>query len=116
MQTKSDENAICMPPISNSSIEIPTVKKTKAIVNDKRLLLELNRVSNWVNSHPINAPTINERIISRIGSTKMDVILNAPSLKAIATPKETAKTIRATASSKATTGRRISVNFPLALY
>ena len=89
---------------------------TKAMVRDRRLELEKNSFSSRVRIRPIREPRSREPTISSRGSTRMDSRLTLPECRAVATPKDTAKATRPTASSRATMGSSRSVSLPLALY
>ena len=116
MHTSSDEKPTFTGPTLNSAIDSATVSSTKPMVSDSRLELELNSFSIWVRITPISAPSASDITISTTGSTRMDTRSNAPLFMALATPNDTANTTRPTASSSATTGSRMSVSLPLALY
>ena len=116
MHTSSEEKPSFTSPKCTSSIEMPTVRKTKPIVSDRRLVLEVNIVSSFVRIKPASAPSSSEQKISMQGLSRMDTRLTVPLTSARAMPNDTAKTIRPTASSSATIGSRRSVSSPLALY
>ncbi len=107
---------MCTGPISNSIIDRETVINTKAIVMFKRFVLELNIFSSCVKSQPMKAPSAREQMISIIGLTIMETRSIVPLTSVFAIPKDTAKTIRPTASSNATIGSSRLVRGPLALY
>ena len=116
IQVKSDEKPMCTPPTSNFKRDMPTVRKTNATDTDKRFEREWKNLSTKENKKPIAAPSANESTISMRGSTKMDMTLMLPEIKAFATPKDTAKSTSPTASSRATTGSKVLVRGPFALY
>ena len=116
MHTSSEEKPTCTGPTSNSAMEMATVSSTKPMVSDRRLELELNSRSSWVSTQPIAAPKHRDSAISTSGLTTMDTVSKLPLTMALAMPKDTANTTRPTASSRATTGSRMSVSLPLALY
>ena len=100
----------------NLRLEIATVIITNVTETAIRFEREWKNFSQNVKIPPITAPRTIESTTSRTGSTITERISIAPVLIDFATPNETAKTIRPTASSRATTGRRISVTGPFALY
>ena len=61
MQTSSEEKPIFTGPISNSCMASAAVRKTKAIVIFRRLVLELKSFSSCVSSQPITAPSSSEQ-------------------------------------------------------
>ena len=89
---------------------------TKVTATLRRLELEWNSFSTRENRTPSTAPRVREPIISRMGFRMTDRRLKVPEIMVLATPKETAKTTRPTASSRATTGRSMLVRGPFALY
>ena len=116
MHTSSGEKPTFTPPTLNLREESATVSSTKAMVIEVRLVLEWNIVSSLVSRKPAAAPSSSEQTISTSGSTIMESRFTCPDLSARAMPKETAKTIRPTASSSATMGSSKPVSSPCALY
>ena len=89
---------------------------TTAMVMARRFLLEKNSFSISVSTPPMAAPSASEHTISSRGFTITDTTFSVPPSMACATPKDTAKITRPTASSRATMGKSRSVTGPLALY
>ena len=116
MHTRSVEKEIFTWPIWKDTMDRATVSTTKAMVRDRRLELEKKVLSSMVSTQPMTAPSAREATISMRGSTTMPSTSVCPVTRESAMPKEMANTARPTASSKATTGSRISVSLPLALY
>ena len=116
MQVSSGEKPTVMPARENSTFARPTVSSTKPVMRVRRFLLELKYFSIQLRTRPRRAPSTREKTISSRGARKISSVFTLPSTMARAAPKETAKTTRPTASSRATTGSRISVTGPLALY
>ena len=116
MQTRSGENPMVSGPAGNSREESPTVRMTKAMVREVLFVLEWNRVSSQVRVMPASVPRSPEARILTRGPAAMERRSMFPRIMALAMPKETAKTIRPTASSRATMGSRRSVSLPFALY
>ena len=116
MHTRSVEKDTFTPPISKEIMDRATVSTTKAMVSESRLELEKKARSSMVNSQPRKQPSPREATISMSGSTMMPTKSVLPVTRELAMPKEMANTARPTASSKATTGSRMSVSLPFALY
>ena len=116
MHVSSDEKPMVTGPILNSAMASAEVRKTKAMVMFRRLVLELNSFSSCVSTQPPSAPSASEHTISISGSTTMEITSNEPVLSAFAMPNDTANTIRPTASSSATMGSSRSTSGPFALY
>ena len=113
---RSEENATCIPKISKFMQEIPTVINTN--VTDTAILFEREwkYFSTKENNNPIINPNDNDKIISINGSKTIEGISILPKLIDLAIPKLIANTTNPIASSIATTGNKISVKGPLALY
>ena len=109
IQARSEENPICIPKISNLISESPTVSITN--VTDIAILFdrEWKNFSQCVKRIPITNPRTKERTTSRSGSRIIDAMLTVEEVSDLAIPNEIAKTTRPTASSSATTGKRMSV-------
>ncbi len=116
MQVSSEEKPIFTPPTWNCIMDMATVRNTKPMDRERRLLREWKKRSKNVSSAPISEPSSSEPTISRAGSRAMDTRLTSPEIRARAMPKDTAKITRPTASSRATMGKSRSVSLPLALY
>ena len=116
MHTSRDEKEMVTGPMWNEVEASAMVIITKEMVMDRRLELEKNSFSSWVSSHPMIAPSTSEHTISSIGLTTIVITFSVPPSSACAIPKDTANTIRPTASSSATIGSSRSVTGPLALY
>ena len=116
MQTRRGEKPMVRGPAANPREESPTVRMTKAMVMELRFVLEWNMVSSRVRAIPARVPSIREARILISGPTAIEIMSIFPRSMALAIPKETAKTIRPTASSRATIGSRSSVSSPFALY
>ena len=116
MQTKSSEKPRCTGPMSNSSMDRPTVSRTKAMERLIRLEREWKYFSRALRAKPATAPRPRERRISQTGSTRTPIMSTWPFSRALAMPKETEKSTRPTASSMATTIRSRWVRGPSALY
>ena len=116
MQTRSDENEIVTGPTLKLICDRAIVMNTNAIDIASLLLFEKKSSSTFVSKSPRREPSPSERTISRSGSTIMATTFRELDSKASATPNETAKATRPTASSNATTGSSKSVTFPWALY
>ena len=116
MQASSDENPICTEPIWNLIDDRATVIITKVTETAILLEREWKYLSHRVKSNPITNPRAKESTTSRRGSRITDEALIEPAPSDLAIPKEIAKTTSPTASSNATTGSKISVKGPFALY
>ena len=117
MHTSREEKAISTPPPRGMRTELRAmVITTKAMVRDRRLELEKKIFSSQVKSAPIPAPSSREQRISSRGFSTTLTAFRLPPSMAPATPMETAKITRPTASSRATMGSSRLVTGPLALY
>ena len=116
IHTSNDEKLICTGPIWKSIIDSATVRNTNVIVILSLFVFELNIFSNCVKIHPMIAPRAREAMISSIGFTMIETKSTAPLTSDFEIPKQIAKTMRPTASSNATIGRRSFVRGPFALY
>ena len=116
IHSNNDDIVIVIPPILKLYIEIATAIITAVTTTDILLLLDLKYFSANVSTVPTIAPIPNDTIISNKGSNIIVIKLYSPEETTFATPNEIAKTTSPTASSIATTGSKISVNFPFALY
>ena len=117
MQVRSEDAASSTPPPSGILIIVSaTVRITKVTDTESRLEREWKCFSTSEKTRPITTPRISENTISIKGFKTMEIISSVPRSIALAIPKDTAKTIRPTASSSATTGSRIFVKGPFALY
>ena len=103
-------------PTGISRSERAMVRKTKVMVMDRRLVLEKKSFSTWERTKPSVLPRIREKTISSRGLITMEITSRLPPSMALAIPKETEKTTRPTASSRATMGSRRLVRGPWALY
>ena len=116
MHTSREENRSVTPPSGTVAAERAMVMSTKAMVSERRLVLEKKSLSSRVRRQPSSAPSASEPTISSSGSSTTELRLMEPPTMASATPKDTAKITRPTASSSATMGSSRSVSLPLALY
>ena len=117
MHTSRGENPMDTPlEKSSSTLEKAVHRKTKATARLRRLDRELKNFSTTLNTQPKAAPRAREARISMVGLTSRDTIFTVPEINALAIPEDTAKTMRPTASSRATIGSRMSVRGPFALY
>ena len=105
-----------MPAIVVVRLEIATAIITKVTETARRFEREWKYLSVNVNNRPIINPRRSERTTSIIGSRITERIFIGPLAIDLATPNDIAKITSPTASSSATTGRRISVTGPFALY
>ena len=74
IHTSKEENAICIPKISNLIMDNATVRKTNVTDIESLLDLEWKNFSKNVNNKPITKPRSNERTTSKIGSTTTESI------------------------------------------
>ena len=116
IQASKEEKPICIPPTSNFKLEIATVSITKVTETAIRFEREWKNFSQKVNKSPITKPRPRDKTISIKGSKTIAKGFTPEELRERATPKDTAKTTRPTASSRATTGNKTSVTGPFALY
>ena len=116
IQASKEEKPICIPPTSNFKLEIATVSITKVTETAIRFEREWKNFSQKVNKSPITKPRPRDKTISIKGSKTIAKGFIPEELRERATPKDTAKTTRPTASSRATTGNKTSVTGPFALY
>ena len=121
MHERSEENEKSSPNIFQpkvvASIDKPTTTKIEAIAKIIRFALDLKNLQPNVTINPKAAPKPKEMRISNSGTTMIPTndksLLEASDLEI---ENKTEKAIKATASSKATTGIRVSTTGPLALY
>ena len=116
MHTSRGEKPRLARPRGSSSLASATVRNTKPMVMATRLRLEWKSRSSSVSTQPARAPRIREPRISSRGFTTTEIMSTVPLPSASAMPKDTAKSTRPTASSRATMGSSRSVRGPLALY
>ena len=116
MHVRSDEKPTVTGPTWNSHMASAETMNTSAIVMFKRFVLELKSFSSCVRTQPPSAPSTSEQTISTSGSTMIEIMSNELVFSAFATPNDTAKTTRPTASSSATIGSSRSTSGPFALY
>ena len=117
MHTSREEKPTSTPPPrSSSTLEKAVHRNTKATARLKRLERELKNFSTTLKTQPRPAPSSREATISMAGFNSTDTRFTEPEIRALAMPVDTAKTIRPTASSRATMGSRMLVRGPLALY
>ena len=117
MHTSREEKPISTPlPKVSSILEKAVHRNTKATARLRRLERELKNFSTMLKTQPRAAPRTREATISTSGFTMTETRLMEPEIRALAIPVDTAKTIKPTASSRATMGSRMLVRGPLALY
>ena len=98
---------------SPNILERPTVSAIIAMAMESRFPLLENHFTRRVRSTPMAAPSKRARMISRTGVTRVSqsgLVPVAP--RAFTAAREMPKSIRAMASSMATTGMRVSVTGP----
>ena len=105
-----------IPNTSNFILDNATANIVNVTVTAIRFEREWNAFSHKLNKNPKVAPNTKDKTISNNGSKTIDKIFVEPKLIDLAIPKEIAKIINPTASSNATTGNKISVTGPFALY
>ena len=121
MQARSEEKVKSSPnsfhPRLLANIVRPTTVRMEAMIKIILFALDLNNLQANETIKPSAAPKTSEAIISISGTTitlinEIDVALASD----LEIENKTEKAIKATASSKATTGIRVSTSGPLALY